>query len=88
MEIGLWGDFFRQVGFQLALDVFPDLLLVLLFREKWVEGVGFVELFFFLIRQRPVGQTCLRWRFWPFPERPDSGGAFFRSIGYTPGNGH
>jgi len=47
LEIGILGDFFRQVGCQLALDVFPDLLLIVSLRDQGVAGVGCVEVFFF-----------------------------------------
>lgn len=47
LELGLFRDFVRQVRFQLALEVFPDLLLVLSLRAKRIEGVGGVEVCFF-----------------------------------------
>ena len=47
MEIGFFRDFVRQVGCQLALDVFPNLLLVFSLGDQGVAGVGVVELFFF-----------------------------------------
>ena len=47
VEIGIFRDFLWQVRCQLVLDFFPDLLLVLLLRDKRVSGVGCVELFIF-----------------------------------------
>ena len=47
MEIGFFRDLVRQVGCQLAQNVFPNLLLVFPLGDKWVVGVRFVALFFF-----------------------------------------